>query len=636
MRASDFGLVWVNSAESLSDNARIQRGVSTGARLDRFPLYWNEIEAQAGQFQWGGQDKALLADEAQGLAVLPILLGEPAAYYPTGAPVVTLPRVGGSFLRYGPGAGAQGAQQPRVTQSCGPPAPRDLNQPPFADGTWLPGPGKAVSQSNPWGYFVDQVVKRYGPGGILTQLPVRQWEIWNEPDLCEFWSGTPQQYALLLKVAYLVIKNDDPGATVVWGGLAHYEQPNFLAELLEALSADPLAGQFGGFFDAAAGHQYSIVSNGYYWTLDEHAALQQMGWGAKPIWITESGVPVCNDFPGPSCPSPYRATPEEQASYIWQNLAYSRMAGGGPVFQFDLFDDCGNVVAKNSPDGFGLVKNEPTSYCSPDSSTARLSYSAYSLAVRYFAGAELLWFDVDPATTPRVRRVAFYDPVAHERRTLLWALDNAVSATVSLPAVGTEAREIALDGAETLLAPVAGAYTLTLPAPTNRNWPDASTPGGYDTGIYGRPDLLIEQDTLPPSATVAALPITSSAQFSVTWQATDFGSGVARVALFYQQDGGPWQLWWSGLPAGDSVTSATGTQIFQGEPGHGYQFGVLATDRAGNTPAAPVGQAQTAVYSPASSPGNALRSSFRRTMSFSESVPSTSPFSTTTAVRALR
>ncbi len=109
IRASDLGLVWVNSAENLSDNARIQRGVSTGARLDRFPLYWNEIEAQAGQFQWGGQDKALLADEAQGLGALPILLGEPAAYYPTGAPAVTLPRVGGSFLRYGPGAGARGA-----------------------------------------------------------------------------------------------------------------------------------------------------------------------------------------------------------------------------------------------------------------------------------------------------------------------------------------------------------------------------------------------------------------------------------------------------------------------------------------------------------------------------------------------
>jgi hypothetical protein len=577
MSASDFGLVFVNSAEDLAGDARVSRGASSGAKLDRFPIYWNRIETNPGQFTWESQDAALAADECHGLGALAILLGEPGFYgsgAATSAPAASLPPVGGSILRQG--------QPGQAPAACGPGAPSGLYQPVFSDGSDRPGPGKAANPNNPWSRFVDQAVQRYRPDGTRG-LHVRYWEIWNEPDLCQFWSGTAGQYARLLKVAFLAIKNRDPQATVIWGGIAHYEQPNFLYDLVNTLHSDPMAAEFGGFFDAAGTHHYAIQENGYSWTTRIRAALNVVGWSAKPIWVTESGVPVCNDYPGPSCPSPWRAAPDEQASYIWQNVAYTRLAGGGPIFHFALHDDCGNVVAPNSPDGFGLVKNEATSYCSPGQAESRLAYTAYRLAVQYFGGTQILWSDTQQTGTGRAQRVAFYDPVTHERRLLIFDLD-AGAITGRVPVTGVGARRLDLDGSQLTLAPSNGEYQIALSGATNRNWPDGQ--GGYNIGIYGRPYLVIEQDTLPPVTSMTPLPTTSPPSFLVRWSATDLGSSVAAVAIWFQRDEEPWQLWLPGQPANGSAT-------FNGAQGHHYRFVALGTDRAGNATTALVAEAET-------------------------------------------
>lgn len=67
---------------------------------------------------------------------------------------------------------------------------------------------------------------------------IRYWELWNEPDLPGYWHGTPAQYARLLARTYQAVKQANPAAQVVLGGLALGGQrvnPDFLAALL----ADP-------------------------------------------------------------------------------------------------------------------------------------------------------------------------------------------------------------------------------------------------------------------------------------------------------------------------------------------------------------------------------------------------------------
>jgi hypothetical protein len=576
---SDFGLVFINSAEDPSGLERIQRGIAAGARLDRFPIYWNLIEKEAAQFNWTTQDHALSANEAQGIGTLVILMGTPGLYYPHGRARMEehqAPRIGGSILRLGGDVSSQSTC--RIDQ--GPPAPRGLYNPIFADGTDEPAPEKAINPENPWARFVFNAVNRYRPGGAAG-LHVRHWQIGNEPDLCHFWSGTPQEYARLLKVAYLVIKQSDPEATVLWGGLAHFANGQFLYDLVNTLQADPMAAAHSGFFDAAASHHYSISTHGYDYTNRVRLALNNAGWQHKPIWITESGVPVCGDYPGPDCPSPWRATPVEQASYIWHNVAYTRLAGGGPIFHFMLHDDCGNEDRIDSPDGFGLVKNETSSRCSPSNAEPRLSYTTYQLAVNYFTGTDVLWADIQNKQT--AQRVAFYHPPSQERRTLVWSRVTA-NTSVTLEATGSEARKISLDGSEELLTPIGGVYTLALSGATNRNIPLANDQ--YAMGIHGVPYLIVERDTLPPVPHIDPLPATSPLTFEVRWRVEDRGSGVQDVALWVQVDDGEWQLHQENL-------ATEGTLSFTGEHGRTYRFAIRATDRAGNSLATLVPLAET-------------------------------------------
>ncbi len=53
-------------------------------------------------------------------------------------------------------------------------------------------------------------------------MGVHTYEVWNEPNLAGFWKpvADPVRYTELLKAAYLAIKQADPLATVVSGGLA--------------------------------------------------------------------------------------------------------------------------------------------------------------------------------------------------------------------------------------------------------------------------------------------------------------------------------------------------------------------------------------------------------------------------------
>jgi hypothetical protein len=61
---------------------------------------------------------------------------------------------------------------------------------------------------------------------------VDSWELWNEPDNRDYWLGTPAEYAHLLETGARGVRAGNPGATVVFGGLA--SRPEFLDEVLAA------------------------------------------------------------------------------------------------------------------------------------------------------------------------------------------------------------------------------------------------------------------------------------------------------------------------------------------------------------------------------------------------------------------
>lgn len=72
------------------------------------------------------------------------------------------------------------------------------------------GPGKAAEPRNlaDWRRYVEVVARRY-------RGRIRSYEIWNEPDLPNFFSGSPEDMFLLAREAFVIIKRIDPEAILV-------------------------------------------------------------------------------------------------------------------------------------------------------------------------------------------------------------------------------------------------------------------------------------------------------------------------------------------------------------------------------------------------------------------------------------
>ncbi|HVW18660.1 MAG TPA: hypothetical protein VHB30_10475 [Solirubrobacteraceae bacterium] len=136
--------------------------------------------------------------------------------------------------------------------------------------------------------FLRRLIARYGPDGTfwkanpgLPRVPVRAWEIWNEPNLSDYWSARPyaSSYRELLCAAYRAAKAADRGSTVVMAGLAN--------DSWRAMAALEKAGVHG-CFDVAAVHPFSgRPSNSLKITRLNREALDRGGDAGKPIWLTE-------------------------------------------------------------------------------------------------------------------------------------------------------------------------------------------------------------------------------------------------------------------------------------------------------------------------------------------------------------
>jgi len=576
-----FGLCFVSAADNLASETRYEGALAAGSHWDRWPLYWHWVDEGGYVGSHAGvthdYDTLVTQEIAHGITPIAILLGTADRRATGGSPDVPPPRVRDKAFLLSRRLPARGGEVSSATTP-----PQGLFEPIFADGTDVLALGKAVNQANSWADFVHNTVERYKPGGILAAqqgwpegVGIRYWEIWNEPDLDQFWLGGVEEYYRLLEVGYKTIKAADPEATVLLGGLAFYEKPTWLSKLLDLIGSDPAR----SYFDVLSFHYYWAVYTGEYWMAQARAILDAHNLQHVPIWITESGVPVWDDYPATqpqySVPpySPFRATMEEQAAYVIQNAALAFYHGIERNYHFMLHDDCGNAP----PDAFGLRQNFTPHVCNPAQGKPRPSYVAYQLAAEHFRDLVPLWRN----QTPDQDQIAFYRPDDGSRVLVLWAT-GGTPAIATIRATGEEGQILWVEPASSplgttgisrtlTLTPVGGAYTLTLPAATNQNSP-------WDPGdtyfIGGRPYLLVERDTLPPTASIESLPPTSGQDIPVRWQGEDLGSGVASYDVWVSEDGGPLQPWLTGTTA----TEAT----FHGFSGHTYGFAVRARDHAGN------------------------------------------------------
>ena len=592
----------LRSGVTEADTARrYARAVETGAVWHRTSFYWDLIESDG--FRWEVIDSIVARDAANGFRTLAALHGHAPGSVTPGVP----PGLDTAIFRTADGG--------------------TTDDPALASG---------VNSDNPWARFVDEVVGRYMPGGPGPGAGLRAWEIGNEPNLRHFWAGSPAEFARYLEVAYLVIKRRDPGATVLHGGIADDAGAaqwfsSFLGALKAKAERSPLPARYGFYFDATAWHWYTVPSRLNTPPAAARAILAQFGIPPKPLWVTEFGVPVWSEYPGPcwDALSPLRVSAVEQAAYVWQAIAEGIAAGAEKMIYFQLQDDCGN--GPQSYDAFGLIRNPLGEACwarvehgcwheEPAlAGQPRPAFDAFRIAVRELSGAS----SMRPAATAPGWSAASFARGA-ERVTFAWSNSRA-GARATLSAAGGVGGLWTLDAAgvahrQTVQA-VGGTHVIGLTGVTNRN-----RPGGIPM-VDGRPVILIEggaqagavqggaapapaapavapavapaaapparpaaPDITPPLlAVVEPLPEVSGPVITLSVLAGDdeAGSGLGSYLIFYAADVPPkgGRGWtpisqarpWPGTPRVGRVGVP-----FVGAPGHLYYFAAQAADVAGN------------------------------------------------------
>ena len=221
--------------------------------------------------------------------------------------------------------------------------------PPWAAASGASGNFAQPASPATFGNFAAAVVQRYyGKGANL-------FEIWNEPNIAQFWSPTPDPaaYTADLKAAYTAIKAVAPSAMVITAGLApaadssdSYDDVTFVQDMY--------ADGAQGYFDALGDHPYTYpftpdtVTLGSAWSeMDQTSpSLRSLmiahGDGAKKIWITEYGAPTSGTTNNVSA--------DEQSTEIVDTIAQAKQLGWIGSLYIYTWEDSGL--------GFGLLNSD--------------------------------------------------------------------------------------------------------------------------------------------------------------------------------------------------------------------------------------------------------------------------------------
>jgi len=333
---------------------------------------------------------------------------------------------------------------------------------------------------NLWATFVRRVVGMYAG-------QIDHWIVWNEPDIDpqtygNEWCGSMEEYYQLLKVTYLAAHQANPNVTIHLGALTYWHDRTYLRRFLAVVTQDPTAPAHDYYFDVATVHIYFQTETVPFIINETRAALAAYGL-RKPIWLNETNASPDSDPLWPLVRPRWRVNLEEQAGFLLQSFALALSAGAERIAVYKWMD--AGLPAGGEP--FGVLR--------PDGSR-RPAFDAYRLITTHYAGT----------VSAREDRYSLYERVTLDRGGLttrvLWAR-TAADATVSVPALASQARLIDQTGAEQLIEPVNGQYTLTLPG--------ARCADEYAGCIVGGTTYLLVEDTSgapPPAESVTPAPTT--------------------------------------------------------------------------------------------------------------------------------
>jgi Glycosyl hydrolase catalytic core len=259
---------WGVVPQSTLNLEKFQRLSQGGVETVRIPVVWNAVQpTRNGPFQWGSIDVQVEAAAIAGIKVLPFLAGAPEYLVPS-----------------------------RIVSGTG----GSLKTP-----AHLPVSGAARTG---WANFLGAAVTRYGPSGTfwaehpgIPKLPIREWQIWNEPNFKYFIAKpNPAEYGELVKISSTALKTADPGARVILAGLFARPKgsrtPAGKHKSLNWYASDFVNQMYKrtpgikGRFNGVALHPYTIHAYELPAVIEEFRdVLTANHDGGKGLWITELG-----------------------------------------------------------------------------------------------------------------------------------------------------------------------------------------------------------------------------------------------------------------------------------------------------------------------------------------------------------
>lgn len=220
-------------------------------------------------------------------------------------------------------------------------------------------PPKTSAARAAFGEFAAAAARRYGPAGsfwstcVCPKRPIRAWEVWNEPNIVPFWDvPSATEYAALLKTTRRRLREADPAARIVFGGLAYPATTSALKREPNAFLEATVAAAGATSFDALSLHSYyrqahatdagvdSLLAATVE-TLRRVGGVQASGAPVQQVWLTEFGRYTYRDDPATA--DDEAATSEaNQAVYydrfLTRLLAHRVDWNLGPVLPYALRD----------------------------------------------------------------------------------------------------------------------------------------------------------------------------------------------------------------------------------------------------------------------------------------------------------
>lgn len=142
--------------------------------------------------------------------------------------------------------------------------------------------------------FLTGLIGRYGPRGSFwsgggPRMPIRAWQVWNEPNLSPYWpQPSLRSYLALLRAAHTAIRQADPGARTVLGAIT-----NRAWRYLRAIYSVRGARRW---FDVLAVNTYTATPRGVITILRfVRQTADHRGDRAKPLLATEVGWTSARD-----------------------------------------------------------------------------------------------------------------------------------------------------------------------------------------------------------------------------------------------------------------------------------------------------------------------------------------------------